>query len=197
MLARMKVGMVLTIVTQMMLMVFSMLNQNGQLNTTPCYNENVPGTACLVIQLNITYSQHQCYPVLPYSTDSTYLLFIIPQLLIGLCGMLVFMTVLEFICAQAPRTTQGMLIGIWYASFVIKYCVLETIRYFIVEDNSWYIYQLVKIFTMMLSVYIFQVKARGYCYRERDEIVPEQTMVEEIFERRIDMEEEFYAKANN
>ena len=37
--------------------------------------------------------------------DNTYLLFIIPQLLNGLSCLLVFITVLEFICAQAPRTT--------------------------------------------------------------------------------------------
>ena len=41
----------------------------------------------------------------------TYLWFIIPQLLNGLSSLLVSMTVFEFICAQAPRTTQGLLIG--------------------------------------------------------------------------------------
>ena len=33
------------------------------------------------------------------------------------------MTVFEFICAQAPRTTQGLLIGLWYATFSIRYLV--------------------------------------------------------------------------
>ena len=40
--------------------------------------------------------------------DNTYLWFIIPQLLNGLSSLLVSMTVFEFICAQAPRTTQGL-----------------------------------------------------------------------------------------
>ena len=50
--------------------------------------------------------------------DNTYLWFIIPQLLNGLSSLLVSMTVFEFICAQAPRTTQGLLIGLWYATRV-------------------------------------------------------------------------------
>ena len=51
--------------------------------------------------------------------DNTYLWFIIPQLLNGLSSLLVSMTVFEFICAQAPRTTQGLFIGLWYATFSI------------------------------------------------------------------------------
>ena len=48
------------------------------------------------------------------TVDNTYLWFIIPQLLNGLSSLLVSMTVFEFICAQAPRTTQGLLFGLWY-----------------------------------------------------------------------------------
>ena len=52
--------------------------------------------------------------------DNTYLWFVIPQLLNGLSSLLVSMTVFEFICAQAPRTTQGLLIGLWYATFSMR-----------------------------------------------------------------------------
>ena len=47
-----------------------------------------------------------------------------PQLLNGLSSLLVSMTVFEFVCAQAPRTTQGLLIGLWYATFSIRYLVV-------------------------------------------------------------------------
>ena len=102
------------------------------------------------------------------------------------------MTVLELICAQAPRTTQGMLIGMWYASSAIKYWVDETLKLVTTTDSvRWNAYQMTKAGIMLLSVTLFLEVARRYRYRERDEIVPEQTMVEEIFERRIDMEEIF------
>ena len=42
--------------------------------------------------------------------DNLFLLLIIPQILHGLSYLLVFMTVLEFICAQAPYTIKGLLI---------------------------------------------------------------------------------------
>ena len=42
-------------------------------------------------------------------------LMVIPPALNGLAHVLVFMTVLEFIFAQAPHSMQGLLIGLWYA----------------------------------------------------------------------------------
>ena len=47
-----------------------------------------------------------------------FLLLIIPYVLHGLAYLLVFMTALEFICAQAPLRLKGILIGIWYALLV-------------------------------------------------------------------------------
>ena len=42
------------------------------------------------------------------------MILIIPQILQGLSYLLVFLTALEFICAQAPLRLKGLLIGIWY-----------------------------------------------------------------------------------
>ncbi len=44
----------------------------------------------------------------------------IPQLLYGFAKLLVFLTGLEFILAQAPRSVQGLLIGLWYALGIIQ-----------------------------------------------------------------------------
>ena len=71
--------------------------------------------------------------------DNTYLWFIIPQLLNGLSSLLVSMTVFEFICAQAPRTTQGLLIGLWYATFSIRYLAVGILDNLIIERRSWLI----------------------------------------------------------
>ena len=72
--------------------------------------------------------------------DNTYLWFVIPQLLNGLSSLLVSMTVFEFICAQAPRTTQGLLIGLWYATFSIRFLVVGILDNLIIERRSWLIY---------------------------------------------------------
>ena len=123
--------------------------------------------------------------------DNTYLWFIIPQLLNGLSSLLVSMTVFEFICAQAPRTTQGLLIGLWYATFSIRYLVVGILDNLIIERRSWLICEGVKGFLILVSLVLFSCVSRRYRYRQRDEIVNVQGMIEEIYERRMDQEEEY------
>ena len=101
------------------------------------------------------------------------------------------MTVFEFICAQAPRTTQGLLIGMWYATFSIRYLVVALLDSFITERRAWLICEGVKGFLILVSLVLFWCVSRHYHYRERDEIVNVQGMIEEIYERRMDQEEEY------
>ena len=68
--------------------------------------------------------------------DNTFLLLIIPQIFHGIAYLLVFMTVLEFICAQAPYTTKGLLIGIWYSTLSIKYLLVNILDGFMVEETT-------------------------------------------------------------
>ena len=88
------------------------------------------------------------------------------------------MTVFEFICAQAPRTTQGLLIGLWYATFSIKYLVVGVLDNLITERRSWLIYEGVKGFLILVSLVLFSCMSRHYRYRQRDEIVNVQAMIE-------------------
>ena len=115
--------------------------------------------------------------------DNTYLWFIIPQLLNGLSSLLVSMTVFEFISAQAPRTTQGLLIGLWYATFSIRYVVVGVLNNIIIERRSWLIYEGVKGFLILASLVLFSCVSRSYRYRQRDEIVNVQGMIEDTHER--------------
>ena len=115
--------------------------------------------------------------------DNTYLWFIIPQLLNGLASLLVSMTVFEFICAQAPRTTQGLLIGLWYATFSIRYLVVGVLDNLITERRSWLICEGVKGFLILVSLVLFSCVSRHYRYRQRDEIVNVQAMIEDTHER--------------
>ena len=123
--------------------------------------------------------------------DNTYLWFIIPQLLNGLSSLLVSMTVFEFICAQAPRTTQGLLIGLWYATFSIRYLAFGILDNLITERSSWLICEGVKGFLILVSLVLFWCVSRRYRYRQRDEIVNVQGMIEDTHERWLDQEEEY------
>ena len=96
--------------------------------------------------------------------DNTYLWFIIPQLLNGLSILLVSMTVFEFISAQAPRTTQGLFIGLWYATFSIRYLVVGILNHLIIERTSWLIYEGVKGFLILVSLVLFSCVSRRYRY---------------------------------
>ena len=115
--------------------------------------------------------------------DPTYF---IPQLLNGLSSLLVSMTVFEFICAQAPRTTQGLFIGLWYATFSIRYLVVGILDNLIIERRSWLIYEGVKGFLILVSLVLFSCVYRHYRYRQRDEIVNVQGMIEDIHEKWLD-----------
>ena len=126
--------------------------------------------------------------------DNIYLWLVIPQLLNGLSSLLVSMTVFEFISAQAPRTIQGLLIGLWYATFSIRYLVVGIIESFIVEWISYLICEGVKGFLILLSVLLFSCVSRCYRYRQRDEIVNVQGMIEDTHERWLDQEEEYMKK---
>ena len=123
--------------------------------------------------------------------DNTYLWLIIPQLLNGLSSLFVSMTVLEFICAQAPRTTQGLLIGLWYATYSIRYLVVGILDTVIVKRRSWLICEGVKGFLILMSLVLFSCVSKQYRYRQRDEIVNVQAMIEDTHERWIDQEKEY------
>ena len=94
------------------------------------------------------------------------------------------MTALEFICAQAPQTMQGLLIGIWYALCSIRYLVIGTLDHFTRENiQIWYIYQASKGSMILISLMLYTIAAWRYKKRERDEVVNVQQMIEEIHEK--------------
>ena len=105
------------------------------------------------------------------------------------------MTVFEFISAQAPRTTQGLLIGLWYATFSIRYLVVGILNQLIIERRSWLLCEGVMVFLILVSLVLFSCVSRRYRYRQRDEIVNVQGMIEDTHERWLDQEEEYMARA--
>ena len=111
---------------------------------------------------------------------------LVPQIL---HGFVVFLTVPEFICAQAPFRLKGFIVGIWYAMLSIKYIFVNIIDYVIAsydgKERTWIIYQSTKTGIIGLSLIIFGISCRWYHYRERDEVVNVQGMIEDIFEREL------------
>ena len=137
-----------------------------------------------------------CVNVCPsslYTMDSTLMWLLVPQILQGFGYMLVFVSVLEFICAQAPFRLKGFMVGIWYAMFSIRFLFLNMIEFsitsFYKEDRAWIIYESIKIFIIGLSLIIFGISCRCYHYRKRDEVVNVQGMIEDIFEKELNQQQ--------
>ena len=113
------------------------------------------------------------------------ILLVVPQVLQGLSFLLVFLSTIEFICAQAPLRLKGLLIGLWYASLSVHYLLVEVPDIYIplTDGTTWEIFQEVKAFLIALSLIFFAYVSEQYRYRVRDEVVNEQYLIEEIYER--------------
>ena len=146
----------------------------------------------------------QCYSLITKATANGYynycanincrpvnsiflILLVVPQVLQGLSFLLVFLSAIEFICAQAPLRLKGLLIGLWYASLSVHYLLVEVpdIYILLTDGTTWVIIQEVKAFLIALSLIFFAYVSGRYRYRVRDEVVNEQYLIEEIYEREI------------
>ena len=197
MLTKMWMGLYLSLV-QVVFYIIVVINHDSkywlQHSSVHCVLKALPhfhystGEVCLKIRLGIFNISSE---ITDNPVDNTYLWFIIPQLLNGLSSLLVSMSVFEFICAQAPRTTQGLLIGLWYATFSIRYLLVGLVDAFLFEKTSWLIFEGVKVFLILMSLVLFSCVSRRYRYRQRDEIVNVQGMIEDTHEKWLDQEEEY------
>ena len=126
------------------------------------------------------------------------ILLVVPQILQGLSFLLVFMSAIEFICAQAPLRLKGLLIGLWYASLSVHYLLVEVPDIYIplTDGTTWEIIQEVKAFLIALSLIFFAYVSGRYRYRVRDEVVNERFLIEEVYERRLRIAAEIENKAD-
>ena len=113
---------------------------------------------------------------------------VIPQVLNGLSHMLVFLTALEFILAQAPRTMQGFLIGLWYAMQIINVAI-SIFAYASCAAFHWEYYA-TKTLLVFLFLVLFVTVACKYKYRQlnEDADINVRQEVEDVFERNIERE---------
>ena len=62
---------------------------------------------------------------------------------------------------------------------------------FITDVTTWEVFHEVKTFLIFLSLMLYLCVSRQYRYRLRDEVVNEQFLVEEIYERQLAQAEEY------
>ena len=86
---------------------------------------------------------------------------------------------------------KGLLIGLWYASLAINYLLVGVPETFTTDSIKWEIFHEVKDFLIFLSLMFYLCVSKRYYYRHRDEVVNEQYLVEEIYERELDLAEEY------
>ena len=123
--------------------------------------------------------------------NTPFLLIIIPCILQGLSILLVFMTALEFICAQAPLRLKGLLIGLWYATLAVNYILFGIPELFLSDPIVWEVFHEVKAFLVFISLMVYLCVSGRYQYRVRDEIVPERMMIEDIRVRQYNLREQY------
>ena len=159
---------------------------------TKCHATNNDLIDCYTHKLSSCGDKKYCID--GHTIDGTFLWLLVPLLLRSLSYLLVFMTALEFICAQAPLRMKGILIGIWYATFYLRYLVvnvLDVSEFTLNEDNSFFILHGARGSLIILSFLLYCCVAKCYRYRQRDDVVYDQFLVEEVFERRLQQAEQY------
>ena len=161
------------------------------LNKTAIFMKNTPSTVAMCVLANIDIFNHvndsSCQDII----QSSYLFYLLalPQVVRGICLLLVFMTALEFLCAQAPHTMRGLLIGLWYAMFSLQYLGSDSFVSYTIDSTGsvqdWSIYNGSRGFCIFVSLILYMVFWKYYRYRERNEIVNEQAIIEEQYEREL------------
>ena len=102
---------------------------------------------------------------------------------------------LLIICTLAKKTT-GLLIGVWYAFLSVNYLFVQTPELFTIESTTWKVFHGIKAGFVFLSLVMYLCVSRWYQYRLRDEVVNEQYLIEEIYERELDMAEQYNADSD-
>ena len=147
------------------------------------------------LQLNVTlnkmYTTNNSTMPLQDECDSSdfldYRFLVLPEFFNSLSYVIIFSTTLEFICAQSPYRTKGLLIGIWFSFHGIDNILLGLQRFF--ELSCILGYYIAKALLMIGIFVLFLFSARQYRYRRRQD-KDVRTIIEEYYSERHDDDEE-------
>ena len=159
--------------------------------TTEAVEDPINGSGWFYTLYCTTYAAHRSQDG-SLLVNNTFLWLIVPQLLNGFAQLLVQMTTVEFICAQAPHVMQGLLIGLWYAMFSIRYILMSSLDQVFSSQHGMLIYQATRTGLILLSLLIYLYMSWSYQYRIRDRTVNVQWMVEDVFDRTIKQEKRYW-----
>ena len=125
-----------------------------------------------------------------------YPVFIVPQLFLGLCIVLLFIAGFEFILAQSPRSMQGSLIGLWLIGNTL-HNINNTIFPF--SFSCRWEYYAIKTCLVLLSIIVYTIAAYKYKYRQRNELsdVNERVIITQYTEKQLDNEEKYERLESN
>ena len=160
--------------------------------------EQKPNVMCMFVQsIPLHDSQYK-------TLNLHWAILILPNLLIGIAPKLVMASSLEFISAQTPHSMKGVMIGMLFAIEGLSQLVSATLvvpfsfafwKHGHLGHNPpvtscGFGYFLITIFIAVIGLVCFVVCARKYKYRVRDEEGFSQNDVEEVFERRLQLQQE-------
>ena len=115
------------------------------------------------------------------------ILIILSQFLNGLSLILIFLSALEFILAQGPRSMQGLLIGLWYAYQSVSVLLQIPALFLHTYEDSHYWLPALKTCLAVVSLIVFIIVSCCYKYRQREESseINRQAIIEEYTERQL------------
>ena len=127
-LSRLKTGLFISLLYEALLCGYGLIiPDNSRMDCIPSHSDPL---IFWCLESNLKVIQNSNYPsglCITPSTSSVIYLSIVPFVLKGLAYLLVFMTMLEFICAQCPNAMKGLLIGLWYSFLFINYSIVNTL----------------------------------------------------------------------
>ncbi len=94
---------------------------------------------------------------------------VMQNILSALSNMLIYISVVEFICSQSPSSMTGLLIGVLYAIKGLFQLVATALVIPFISHGNRLSYSLVNIVMGVVSFVVYVCVARRYKYRERDE----------------------------
>ena len=167
MLKRIFVGLVLALLATASLQVIEIL-------ISLCIDEQHFCNGCDAVYLS---NNSTCY------ISENYLIF--PQFLNGLSYLFVYLTILEFILAQSPRSMQGFLIGVWYSVQFLDRLISAVESFH--QINCWKCTTGVKSILMLFMIPVFIIVGMKYKRRIREEPSNVNTygIIESYYERKL------------
>ena len=126
---------------------------------------------------------------------------LVSQALIGISYVLVNPVSLEFIVAQSPVQTRGVMVGLWYASwqigFYIKNCLNFIFHCQYQDICSNFYYYLTKFVLLLVILIVFVLLAKRYKYRVRENDVNIHQIVDGTYQNYFAQEEEYNNQENS